>query len=481
MTPFRGTFLLASLLAACGGEASIEDRPPNVLLIVADDQGFADLGAAGLAADVATPALDALAARGVRFTQAYASSPICNPSRAGLMTGVHQQRFGCFWYGGEGLRDARFPTIAETLREHGYVTGYVGKFHYGSEDLPGKRSFPLEHGFDSLYGFAGGRKHYLVHSAAAEDAWQAVRQAHARRGQSLQQGPFWVDDRQEDQPGFSTELLGARAREFLAANADEAFFLTLAFNAVHNFTHQLPQEYLDEHGLAGYRDWDPATEEYYDWYRAGRKPNNPEGRAQYLGQLHYLDREVGRVLAALDELGLAERTLVIYVGDNGGSTPIYADNGPLRGGKYTLYEGGIRVPLIVAWPGRIQAGTVRDEMVSALDLYPTICTAAGATAPQHLEGFDLRPLLRGGDEAWPARTLFWDTGKETAVRSGNWKLRTAMDKSHADYEMVELELGTFLYDLQADPGESTDLSAAEPERLAELLATQRAWKASVGE
>lgn len=458
-----------------------QDRPPNIVLMIADDQGWADLGCASLLKDVKTPNLDRLAASGVRFTHAYATSPICNASRAGLITGCYQQRFGTFWYGGKGIHDARFVTIPEVLASRGYARGYVGKFHYGggAAGRPGNRSYPLSHGFQTFFGFSGGRKHYLVHRAEAEARFQKKKREHKRKGQSLRQGSMWRQDQKVDVQGYATDVFGAEARAFLSKNKDGPFYLHLAFNAVHNFTHQLPAEYLAKHGLTGWRDWDPAAEEYYDWYRKGRKPNNPEGRAQYLGQLHYLDREVGRVVACLDELGLRENTVVIYIGDNGGSTPIYADNGPLRGSKYTLYEGGLRVPLIASWPGHFPAGRVLSNVVSGLDVMPTLCRISGADVPSHVDGRDLLPLLRGEDPDVGHDVLVWDTGHETAVRKGRWKLKTAKSKRHADYEMVDLELGTFLYDLGADPGERQDVAAAHPAVVRELRAVHARWRASL--
>jgi len=473
--------LLAPAGCAGAGTRAAGQPPPNVLLIVADDQGTADLGCAGLAADVETPSLDRLAARGVRFTQAYAASPICNPSRAAILTGGYPQRFGTFWYGGMGIHDPRFVTIAEVLAAHGYRNGYVGKFHTGGNvHVPGNRNFPLEHGFHTLFGFGGGRKHYLLHRAEEEVRFQAVKSEHEREGQSLQKGPMWVDGELRDQEGFSTELFGERARAFVRENRDRPFFLVLSFNAVHNFTHQLPPEYLREHGLEGWRDWDPSVEEYYDWYRQGRLPNLPEGRAHYLGQLHFLDREVGRVLDVLEETELSRNTIVIYVGDNGGSTPIYANNSPLRGSKYTLYEGGIRVPLIVSWPGRFEHGVVRDNVVSAMDLFPTVCRAAGARVPEHVDGVDLGPLLTGSRPDLHHETLIWDTGHEAAVRRGRWKWRTAASNRHAEYEMVELEVGEFLHDLGRDPGETTNLSALRPDLVEELRTVHRDWRAALG-
>lgn len=476
---------LASLasLALIAGTASTQEAepaPPSVLVLVADDQGWADLSCAGLADDVATPALDRLAAEGTRFTQAYATAPICNAARISLMTGVYPQRFGTFWYGGKGIASETHPTLAERLSARGYACGYVGKVHYGGNvHVPGNRNFPPEHGFDLFFGFSGGRKHYLHHSAEAEAGFRAVKREHERGGQSLRQGPMWDGAQQTDVEGFSTELFGQRARDFLRAHAEEPFLLVLSFNAVHNFTHQLPPAYLEEHGLDGWRDWDPAVEEYYDWYRAGRAPNNPNGRAQYLGQLHHLDREVGRVLDTLDELGLSEETIVVYVGDNGGSTPIYANNGPLRGSKYTLYEGGLRVPLIIRWPGRWAAGAVRDEVVSGLDLFPTLLAATGSPPQEPLDGRDLGPILRGEPGATGHDTLVWDTRHERAVRQGRFKLHVVESRAHADYEMVEVELGTFLHDLEEDPGELHDLAAERPELVEQLTAVHASWRADL--
>lgn len=462
-----------------------QQRKPNVLIMIADDQGWADLGCVGIKDDVATPNIDALAKTGVRFTQAYATSPICNASRAGLITGSYQQRFGTFWYGGRGIHDPKFITLPEMLGAAGFACGYSGKFHYGGGKAarPGDRSFPVEHGFTSFLGFAGGRKHYLNHSAAKERAFQQVKNQHGRKGQSLRQGPLWRERKTVDVDGYSTDIFGAEARRYIDQHADEPFYLHLAFNAVHNFTHQLPKGELERRGLKGWHDWDPATEDYYEWYRKGRRQldgsGHPEGRAWYLAQLELLDREVGRVLAHLDAKGLRDDTIIVYVGDNGGSTPIWADNGPLRGSKYTLYEGGIRVPLIISYPKGFKGGRLIDNVVSAMDLLPTIASLTGVKAPDHVDGMNLTPLLSGAQPKLGHDVLVWDTGHETAVRKGRWKLKTARNRRHADYEMVELELGTFLYDLVADPGEKTDLSKKHPERVAELSRIHTEWRAGL--
>ena len=255
----------------------------------------------------------------------------------------------------------------------------------------------------------------------------------------------------------------------------------MSFNAVHNFTHQLPKEYLEKNGLKGYRDWDPAKEEYYDWYQESRKPHNAEGRALYLGQLHFLDREIGKITATLKTLNLLENTLVILMSDNGGSTPIYANNAPLRGSKYTLYEGGIRVPLIISYPKEFKVGQTSDNLISSMDILPTICKVVGIDAPSKLDGKDISKLLKGTDSSIGHEFLIWDNGRQTAVRQGKWKLRTAnlKAKKNSDYEMVSMQYGDYLYDLNTDIGEEVNLAEKYPEKLAELKALHKAWRASM--
>ncbi len=450
---------------------------PNILIIVGDDHGYADMSCTGLASDVHTPNLDRISQMGIRFTQAYATSSICSPSRAGLETGCYQQRFGQYWYGGKGIHDPKYLTIAEILKKQGYVNGYVGKFHYGGKhNHPKHRNLPLNHGFDFLYGFGGGRKHYLHHKTEYVERFKMLRKKYNKTaGQSLVEGPIWVGRERKDQEGFTTEMIGDKAREFIRTNKDKPFYLHVGFNAVHNFTHQLPKEYLKKHNLKGYHDWDPGKEDYYPWYQQSRYPNNPEGRAHYLGQLDYMDNEIGTLLDLLDELNIADNTVIFYIGDNGGSTPIYADNGPLRGSKYTLYEGGIRVPLMIAWPKKFQQNKIRNNVVSALDILPTVCNVTGSPTPSYIDGMDITELLSGKNPDLYHETLVWDTHSETAVRHGKWKLRTASKNGHADYEMVELELGEFLYDLENDPGETTNLAGKHKDKLMYLKNIYDKW------
>jgi arylsulfatase A-like enzyme len=468
-------FICIILIASCSSH-----QPPNILLIVIDDLGYADMSCTGLVDDAHTPNTDKLAEAGVRFTQAYATSPICSPSRAGLITGTYQQRWGTYWYGGPGIHEPAFKTIAELLKDEGYQTAYIGKVHYGGYDSDTtNRSFPLNHGFDYFFGFTSPRKHYMIHDQQYEDRFQMLKKSNNRQGQSLRQQSMWVNTRTLDTLAFSTELFGKEACRFIEKNQDQKFFLQLSFNAVHNFTHQLPREYLDSLGLKGYSDWDPALEEYYEWYRQGRNPNNPEGRDHYLGQLHYLDRELGRVMQCLKIQDLTDNTMIILISDNGGSTPIYASNYPLRGSKYVLFEGGIRVPMIISWPKKYSSEVVTDNVVSAMDILPTICRAVGITSPKNIDGLDINTLLTGFDLTIGHDTLVWDTHHEKAVRAGNWKWHWVLDNRNATYEMVDVDVGEFLYDLEVDPSESENLITIHPEMAERLRRYYEKWKHEV--
>jgi len=453
---------------------------PNIVLIVADDQGYGDYGKT--LSDVNTPSIDQLAKQGVLFKQAYATSPICNASRMGLITSQYQQRQGTYWYSGPGLHDESISTIAEVLKENGYTNGYVGKFHYGKSKVKDSshRDFPINHGFDYFYGFEGGRKHYLNHKEAIEAKFLATKKKHKRAGQSLAQGPMWLNKELVDQEGFSTELFGERAIEFIDSNKEKPFFLQLSFNAVHNFTHQIPADELKRRGLKGYRDWNPAKEDYRSWYEGSRYPNNDEGRAQYLVQLEHLDTQVGRVVQYLDDANLRKNTIVIYISDNGGSTPIYANNGNLRGSKYTLYEGGIRIPMIISWPESIQGNIAREDLVSTMDILPTLCEYIDGCALKNTDGMSIKGALMG-EKAIERDYLVWDKGHEIALRQGDWKLKVAKESSkhHAKSEMVKIEVGTFLYNLKDDPSETTDVAAENPAKLSELLALHQKWRASI--
>ncbi|MGY4720800.1 sulfatase family protein [Naumannella huperziae] len=458
---------------------------PNIVLILSDDHGYADRSTLGLRDDIVTPHLDRLAADGTTCTQGYVTAPICSPSRAGLMAGVHQQRWGAYWFDTSSFGDDR-PSIAEVLGGAGYRCGYFGKVHYGQERR-GDRACPPNHGFDeSLYGLAGqsmGRLHYLHHSRAAEERYGPAAWRHGV-------GPLLAADESGETEAeierHLTRELGERTRGFIGrAVADQRpFFAMVAFNAVHNFNGQLPAEVLRERGLPPFADLDPAVDDYLDWYDGAIWPNDPNGRAYYAAQLAIMDEEIGLLLDQLDTLGVAEDTLVVYLTDNGGSTCNFAENAPLAGGKYSLYEGGVRVPFLVRWAGGgVPAGGACAELVSSLDLLPTFAAAAGLTGEQvpETDGIDLAPVLRG--EGAGHEVLHFDTGFQWAVREGEWKLRSIDVGAHVDaintVEHAGIEPGVALHHLGRDPGERTDLSETYPRVRERLTALHEAWRAEM--
>ncbi|MEE2815479.1 MAG: sulfatase-like hydrolase/transferase [Actinomycetota bacterium] len=467
-------------------------RRPNILLIVSDDHGYADRSAEGTPG-VRTPVLDRLAAEGATCTDAYVTAPICSPSRAGLITGQYQQRWGGLWFDSAHIGSA--PTIAERLRDAGYATGYFGKVHYGDETAA-DRGAPTHHGFDeSFFGLAGqsmGRLHYLHHSADA-----VAEYGEAAEAMGVQ--PFWSGEEPVEFNGFTTDEIADRAEAFIERQDDEQpFFAMVAFNAVHNFCWQLPDDELAARGLQSPGDWHPGASEYLDWYDGAISPNLPDGRAFYLAQLELMDRAIGRLLDRLDASGIADDTIVVYLTDNGGSQCNYGDNGALRGTKYTLWEGGIRVPFLVRWPGVAAARTVVSEPVSALDLTATFAAAAGLAENADDDGRDLRPLLEGdvdddtpgaqdgrANRATGERELHWDCGWQWAVRRGDWKLLSvAGDSPTAQYvravEHTSTGDGLILTDLVGDPGERDNLAARRPRLVAQLTRAHERWREQVG-
>ncbi|MCK8478344.1 sulfatase family protein [Microbacterium aurugineum] len=452
-------------------------RTPNIVLIVSDDHGYADRSALGTR-DVRTPSLDRLAAEGTTFSDAYVTAPICSPSRAAIISGQYQQRWGGLWFDSAEIGDV--PTIAEQVRSAGYATGYFGKVHYGSETEK-DRGAPPWHGFDeSFYGLAGqsmGRLHYRHHTGEAVEAY-----GEAAEAMGVQ--PFWSGTEPAAFDGFTTTEIAERAIGFIERHRREPFFAMIAFNAVHNFCWQLPEEELAARGLPELPDWNPGASQYLDWYDGAISPRLPDGRAYYLAQLELMDRAIGSILDRLDQNGLAEDTMIVYLTDNGGSQCNYGDNGALRGTKYTVWEGGIRVPFLVRWPGVSTEGGQVDVPVSALDLGPTIAAAAGVTPHRFSDGVDLRPILQGtlSDEV---RDLHWDCGWQWAVRRGPWKLSWFdADSPTAQYvrsvEHTDTGDGLQLFDLGTDPGERQDLASEHPGIVDDLLARHQRWRAEVG-
>lgn len=456
----------------------------NVVLIVSDDHGYGDRSGLGMVDDVATPGLDRLAEEGMSFEHAYVTAPVCSPSRAALISGQHQGRWGVQWFGDSRFPD-HLPSLAERFRDLGHRTAYIGKVHYGPEG-PGDRAAPPHHGFETtFYGLAGqqfGRLNYLRHS---EDA-VAEYGDFGSKASAVQ--PMLEGDHAVDCEDFLTDEFGRRGREFIeeCAQAQEPFFLMLAFNAVHNFCWQLPEAELRRRGLPVKDDYRGDGADYRDWYDGQIAPEGELGREYYVAQLELMDAQIARVLGELDRLGIAEDTVVVYLTDNGGSTCNFADNAPLRGTKYTLWEGGIRVPLLIRWPGGgVSAGSRCAATTSSMDLYPTLLDLAGA-APQsfeHCDGRSLRGVLAGEDGAGHEE-LHWDNGFQWAVRRGPWKL-TWVDQASPETDGVRrLEHAdpgpsVRLFDVVADPGESTDLATERPDVVARLMAAHEAWRSEV--
>jgi arylsulfatase A-like enzyme len=381
--------------------------------------------------DIPTPRIDSIAEGGVRFTDAYVSCPVCAPTRAGLLTGRYQQRFG-FEHnpGPEAAADLEFGlpreelTIAERLRPLGYATGMVGKWHLGYRE--GFR--PPERGFDEFFGFLGGADSYFPEGRAG-------------RGAILRGMEPVVE------PEYLTDAFGREAVDFIERHRDRPFFLYLAFNAVH-----APLQALDR-----YRSRFPAIRE--------------EKRLTFAAMTAALDDAVGRVLDTLNVLGLGRDTLVFYLSDNGGPTPqTTSRNDPLRGSKGQVFEGGIRIPFLARWPGRFPVGTVCADPVTSLDILPTLLAAAGSPVPAEakLDGVDLRPFLTAKTLTPPHDTLCFRFGEQRALRRGPWKLvRGPSEESWA------------LFDLSTDIGETKDLAAARPEKLAELVTAWEGWNAGL--
>jgi arylsulfatase A-like enzyme len=429
----RNTILvLAVLLAGSGVGGLAADKPgrPNIIIIVGDDMGYADIGIHGCK-DIPTPHIDSLAKNGVRCTSGYVSGPYCSPTRAGLMTGRYQQRFGHeFNPGPNPAGEVGLPltetTLADRLKQAGYVTGMVGKWHLGND----RKFHPLNRGFQEYYGFLGGAHSYFVAD---------------NRGTKGQVNAVLRGFEPVAEQEYLTDAFAREAVAFIDRHQKEPFFLYLTFNAVHTPMH--------------------ATEKYLARFQD--VPN--EQRRTYCAMMSAMDDGIGSVLAKLDEAKLTENTLLMFVSDNGGPPVNGSSNAPLRGRKATTWEGGIRVPFLVQWKGRLPEGKTCDQPVIQLDLHATALAAAGANASgAQLDGVDLLPYLAGEKSSPPHEALYWRFGPQMAIRAGNYKLVKA-----AGIETPAL------FDLAADIGETKDLSADKPEVVKELTAKYEAWNGTL--
>jgi arylsulfatase A-like enzyme len=439
----RRLHLAVALALGVGGALGAAERP-NFLFILSDDQGFQDLAVQG-SSEIPTPHIDSLARQGVRCTQAYVSAPMCSPSRAGLLTGRSQSRFGheINWEGRDSTGRKGLPpaerTIAEYLRAAGYRTGCVGKWHLG--DAP--QFHPRRRGFEEYFGHLGGSHDYF--------------RAKGDRGASYAlEG--WDGKPFEFEDGYLTEINAQAATEFIHRHRAEPWFLYLAFNAPHTPTQ--------------------ATRKYLERFAHVKE----EPRRTYCAMVSALDDAVGRLLAQLRADGLEEKTFICFLSDNGGPLERNgSSNTPLTGEKGHLYEGGIRVPFLVQWKTGLPAGRRYDRPVSILDLSATALALAGVAPDpaRPLDGVNLLPFLRGEQGSDPHDVLFWrmKARRIWAVRKGDWKLLAA----HGWHDVPSSVATPRLIQLANDPAERQDVSAQFPEKLAELRAAYVAWEAGLPE
>ena len=488
---------LLGLLAwprAESAEAAQGRSKPNFIVILIDDLGYRDVGVYG-AKDIPTPHIDSLARNGTRFTNGYSACPVCTPARAALLTGRYQQRYGLEWVISPDRKtgktpfglDVREKTLADLLREQGYVTGALGKWHLG--DQP--QYFPTKRCFDCFYGYLQWGHYYLnptpeelAHPTDPWILWCGVLGGAdtARYMIDVSNSPVYRNERVAGFQGYLTDVLNREAVQFIERNKDRPFFLYLAHAGQH-----VPVQ---------------ATAKYLRRFPA---LSDEKQRRTYAAALSAIDDGVGEILAKLREDGLEENTVIFFTSDNGGASfwkprpeildvikawrppaapgkgdlPDYrvvsecfqrliggngAVNLPLSFGKGILYEGGVRVPLIVQWPGVAGAGKVSDAVVSHLDILPTCVAAAGGKLPadREYDGQDLRGYLAGKAGDWTDRPMFWRVWRDRAVRMGKWKLVWTGDARPR------------LYDLAIDIEEEKDLAAEHPAIVGNM---QEAWKA----
>ena len=464
--------LVQAVLLAVSSSYAADAEHPNIVLIMADDLGYGELGCYGQK-KIKTPRLDQMAKEGLRFTQFYSGSPVCAPSRCVLMTGKHA--------GHAAIRDNRerppegqapLPdeevTIAELLKKQGYATGMIGKWGLGAHDTTGA---PLKQGFDSFFGYicqAQAHNHYPGWLWKNEEKLDLKDEEATEKYGRPGTGTFTAFE--QFGTDYSGDLFEKQAIEFLQEHKDKPFFLYLPFTAPH-LALQVPDDSLRE-----YEDkWDDPA---YDG-KQGYLPHDTP-RAAYAAMITRLDRSVGRILDELKSLELEENTLVIFTSDNGpaplnvggSDSPFFESAGPLRGLKGSAYEGGIRVPCIARWPGKIADGGESKESLAFYDILPTFCELAGAMTPEKLDGISFLPALLGRGEQKQHDFLYWEFASYEGyqvVRMGEWKaIRSKLKKKDAAIE---------LYNLAEDVGEQKDVAADHPElvkKAEEIMAAQHA-------
>jgi arylsulfatase A-like enzyme len=464
--------LALTTLSDCEAVAQDNQRPqppkrrPNIVLLLADDLGYGELGCQGNL-QIPTPHIDSIAGNGVRFTQGYVTAPYCSASRAGLLTGKYQTRFGYEFNPVGALNedpDAGLPVSERTLADHlhdaGYATGLIGKWHLGGT----AKYHPYRRGFDEFFGFLH-EGHYFVPPpyrgvttmlrrrtlpTGSKGRWtsrdgQLVLSTHMSYDEPDYDAdnPIYRGGQPVEEHAYLTDALTREAVDFIDRNAERPFFLYLAYNAVHS-----PLQGADAY-MRKFAHIDDIH------------------RRIFAAMLSNLDDSVGSVLQKLRDMNLEEDTLIFFISDNGGPTrELTSSNAPLRGEKGQVYEGGIRVPFLLQWKGQLPSGVTYDQPVISLDVFATASNVAEHATPAGIDGVDLLPYLTGQREGQPHESLFWRLGKRTAIRVGDWKLlKNASSRNlEGDWE---------LYDLSADVSESKNLAAVDQKRVQQL---ETAWK-----
>jgi arylsulfatase A len=460
-------------------------RPPNVVVILVDDLGWADLGCYGCTFHE-TPHIDRLARESVRFLSAYAAAPVCTPTRAALMTGKHPTSLGItIWYEAARRPMEERPlippmtvgdlplsetTLGEILHQRGYFTAHMGKWHLGSAAY-----YPEAQGFDLNMGgtfWGAPATHFFPYRGAWSDSRSSVAARTAAPASLAASRPSSAPDQEKEiryvpdlplgrEGEYLTDRLTDEAMKVLVQVKDRPFYLNLCYYAVHT-----PIE------------GKPALVAHYDDKAARTEPTRNAG---YAAMVHSLDENIGRLMAALDELNLRDNTLVVFTSDNGGFVSEYkgrsvTTNAPLRSGKGSVYEGGLRVPLLIRWPKVAQAGTTCAEPVVTMDLFTTIARAAGARpSDEAIAGLDLRPLLTDPSASLDRDTFYFHfphyyptTTPVGAIREGDWKLIEYFEDGRLE-----------LYDLASDLSEQHDLAGQKPEVARRLHAKLAAWRQEV--
>ncbi|WP_167617187.1 arylsulfatase [Maribellus sediminis] len=451
-------YLLSFLLISCNSSSKqekAETQKPNIVYILADDLGYGDLSCYGQT-HFSTPNIDKLASEGMLFTQHYAGTTVCAPSRSSLMTGQHTGHTPI--RGNKGWEpEGQWPisedafTMAEMLKNAGYATGAFGKWGLGYIDTEGD---PNKQGFDKFYGY---NCQSLAHNYYPGHLWDN----HEK---------IILEDNSEDKFGtYAPDLIHAKALQFIEENKDKPFFLYYPTTIPH------AELLLPEENLAKYRGkYEPekvykGAEPGDNNFRLGRYGSQPESHAAFAAMVDYLDVQVGEIIAKLKEEGIYDNTLIIFTSDNGphlegGADPDYFNsNGPLKGYKRDLYEGGIRVPMIAVWNGKIVAGSTSDHISAFWDVFPTVAELSGNPAPENIDGISFLPTLLGKEQP-EHEYMYWEfheMGGRQAVRKGNWKL---VKYNVRNPEKTSVEL----YDLSTDIGEENNVAAEHPELVNEL-------------